>query len=332
MWWSTQGLRPKLFSTANTNAAMSRYEIFRSGNLYAYLNGGDWPSPVLLVAFDHWRPVQDHAEPGFAEEFAVANGIDVLSVRCATNAWWQYPEMPEALTVIAGFAADWDKIVTYGSSMGGYAALRYASALNAARAIAISPQYSIDPAKAPWEDRYDKEAGAIDFSRETAITPGAGFAAVVVFDPINPCDARHVARIRQDIALDEVKFPISGHPSFEFLKQIGIVAPVALGLIEGRYDRRKFRILSRMARRTTRLYWHNLTWMLEIHGHFQAAIDTELILASMQDNKPAAYAKAVGRAGAMGQKSFIEKCHLVPAADRALLLAAARAAQRQQAS
>jgi len=78
MWSSMRGSRPKSFSTANANATMSRYEIFRSDNLYAYFNGGKPPSAVLLVAFDHWRPVHNHAEPGFAEAFAVAHGIDVL--------------------------------------------------------------------------------------------------------------------------------------------------------------------------------------------------------------------------------------------------------------
>jgi len=233
--------------------------------------------------------------------------------------------MPDALAVIAEFAADWGTIVTYGSSMGGYAALRYAAALNATRAIAISPQYSIDPEKAPWEDRFRDEARAIDFTRETLMAIGTDCHAIAVFDPINPCDARHVGRIRQDIALDEVKFPISGHPTMDYLKRIGLAAPVAVGLINGDYDRRKYRAQARAARRVTPLYWANLTWMLEIHHHFPAAIDTGLIAASMQPDKVAAYDTAVRRLINMGQPDFAEKGRLVPAADRALLMAAVRA-------
>jgi len=303
---------------------MSRYEIFRSDNLTVYLNGGDPPSPTVLIAFDHWRPVHDDRDPGFAEEFAISHAIDVIYVRCQTNAWWQYPEMADALAVIAGFAADWSRVITYGSSMGGYAALRYADMLGAAAAIAISPQYSIDPATAPWEHRYDEEASAIDFIHDPLIEARAACRYIAVFDPINPWDARHIERIKGDIPLEEIKFPLSGHPSFDYLNRIGLVSPVALALIEGSYDHRHFTALARAARRSQPQYWFHLTWMLEIHGHIRAAIDTGLIHASMQDDKPAAYAKAVRRLIPMGQRSFAEKLHLVPEADRALLLEAAR--------
>ena len=53
------------------------------------------------------------------------------------------------------------RVMTYGSSMGGYAALRFARALRADAILALSPQYSIDPAVVPWEDRWRQDGARI---------------------------------------------------------------------------------------------------------------------------------------------------------------------------
>ena len=151
------------------------------------------------------------------------------------NDWYQHPEMADALAAIRGRAAGAARLTTYGSSMGGYAAIRFADAVGAHAALALSPQYSIDPLKAPFEWRWQQEAHRIRFLPDldgpirSAVTP------VIVYDPTT-LDRAHVDRIAADIPVARLRVPHSGHPVGPYLSEGELLTSLVLDMIRGTLD------------------------------------------------------------------------------------------------
>lgn len=54
------------------------------------------------------------------------------------------------------FLEQFENVVFYGASMGGYGASVFSAAAPGSKVIMISPQATIDPKKVPWENRYPK--------------------------------------------------------------------------------------------------------------------------------------------------------------------------------
>lgn len=73
-------------------------------------------------------------------------GISTLGVVCKGNLWYPSEGMKDACAAAAVVANRFTTCVLYGFSMGAYGALKYSRAIGATQVIALSPQWSIDPA------------------------------------------------------------------------------------------------------------------------------------------------------------------------------------------
>src|SRR5690606_30202022 len=133
--------------------------------------------------------------PGFGEEFLRNAGISAIHVMGVREDWYQYPEMPAAMQAVRQATAGAERVMTYGSSMGGYAALRFADAAGANAVLAISPQYSIDPKKMPFETRWHQESQRIQWRPEIDGRIVCDSYPVIVFDPIE--DGCQVERVQE---------------------------------------------------------------------------------------------------------------------------------------
>ncbi|MEQ9242446.1 hypothetical protein [Roseovarius indicus] len=96
-----------------------------------------------------------------AEEFVRSsrqNGRNhVLFVSDTLRSWYNDPGLfEEILDVVGRYRQDHGitETVTFGNSMGGYGAIVFAGRLGAKSCLAISPQYSVDPAVVPEEERW----------------------------------------------------------------------------------------------------------------------------------------------------------------------------------
>src|SRR5262249_48609659 len=119
-------------------------EIFRTNNLVARYHGSFGKSK-LVITFYPFSDTFSLDVQGFGEDFFVKRGIDSIHIIPRANNWYQYPELLAAAEAVRRFAASYDKVITYGSSMGAYAAIRLGGEVGAEAALAISPQYSMDP-------------------------------------------------------------------------------------------------------------------------------------------------------------------------------------------
>ncbi len=117
---------------------MSRKILYLSPNLKIFRNG-PWRElrDTVVVCFQYLQPEQQLNPPGFAEQFFDKYQIDAVFVNCATTEWYQYSDLSEALSILRVFTAGRRRTIPYGSSMGGYAAIRFASASGAHGSSAI---------------------------------------------------------------------------------------------------------------------------------------------------------------------------------------------------
>lgn len=215
---------------------MSEEELFRSDTLRVRrVRGAGLRIPATcFVTFGSYTVDYDLERQGFGEDFLRDEGLDAIHVVNRDNQWYQYPELPDALAVVAAAIAAVPRVFTYGSSMGGYAALRFARAVGARTAIAISPQYSLDPRVVPFETRWQADLARITF-REREYQPPA--RQIIFYDPRLRIDDQHFrlfeAQGRETVA---VGVPHAGHPVGPLLAETGALQDAIRAIVAGTFS------------------------------------------------------------------------------------------------
>jgi tetratricopeptide (TPR) repeat protein len=222
-------------------------ELFRSADLVVR-KVGDHGKSCCVVTFDSFTDFRALDRTGFGEMFLDGAGVDAIHIIPRENAWYQHPEMLDAMACVHAATRDYARVVSYGSSMGGYAALRFAGVAGATVALALSPQYSIDPAVVPWEERW--------------LEPGKHFRAVwegvlpfpslpetyIAYDPLN-IDRKHIALLARQMTFQRIRLEQGGHPVTGFLAETGMLKTLILSICHNDFDRDSF-IAEVRARRT----------------------------------------------------------------------------------
>ena len=232
--------------------------IYRGESLRA-IKVGTWdPDGPCVVTFDCYQVEDIDGRQGFGEAFFESRAIDAVHVMSRQNDWYQDEEIEAALDAIAAtLRCRSGRIITYGASMGGYAALRFANRLNASSAIAIAPQFSIDPAIAPFDRRW-KESQQIKFRSEINGPFLLPERAVVIYDPKMAEDARHVDLFKAQGDLQTVPVLYSGHSAGLLLSQLNLLGEFVIDMLEDRGDPRNLISTVRASRRQAAQYWATL--------------------------------------------------------------------------
>ncbi|WP_162560677.1 hypothetical protein [Methylobacterium durans] len=174
---------------------------------------------------------QEITAKGFLEKLGV--GFSVVE-HGDKDHWWTVACIDEAISNLKENLVG-REIVTYGFSMGGYGALRFAARLEAKRAVAFAPQDTITPSEAPFETRWAwqaQEIGAVVpparnfFSRDTEY--------YVTFDP-SDIDLFHIRRMLEFRdrckTFNVLPFWFAGHAVAASLKGAGVLSYLAKGLL-----------------------------------------------------------------------------------------------------
>lgn len=93
------------------------------------------------------------------------------------------------------FFEDFDRVVFYGTGMGGYAAAAFSVAAPGAIVLTVAPQATLDPERAGWDTRFPKTRRK-DFVTRYGYAPQMVEAADRVFvfhDPVDQMDAMHAS-------------------------------------------------------------------------------------------------------------------------------------------
>ena len=217
-----------------------RTELYRSDNLLV-VGVQPFGSRSVAITFCPWAPQPTLEQPGFGEGFLIKYGIDAIHVICRDNCWYQYDDTCAALDAAVAHAAPYANKVAMGWSMGGYAAINFSQYIGVDRVIAVSPQFSGDPAKVPFETRWSRDRRAIRFRHDRIDTLARdGRQIWLLFDDRHPIDRRHVELIRARLNVIELALPHSGHPAGAILASLGMLANTVTRMIEGNLDREEF--------------------------------------------------------------------------------------------
>jgi tetratricopeptide (TPR) repeat protein len=125
-------------------------------------------------------------------------------------------------------------ISSYGSSMGGYAAIAFSRRLRMRSVFAISPQFDITQ---EWDTRWSAAARAIDRMRivsKSDLSPGCQY--YLAFDPYD-LDNKHIAQFLRVIPHETAKLIVvqhSGHPSGYFLSDCKVLSAIAQAALLGK--------------------------------------------------------------------------------------------------
>lgn len=231
-------------------------ELFRSANVLVR----SVPTEDIsrwIVTFDNYGLGPGFDRHGFGEVFLRSYGLSAIHVLGIGDDWYQYPEMSEALAVVKDAVSGADRVMTYGSSMGGYAAVRFADAVGATAALAFSPQYSLDPAKASHETRWQEDARRIEWREDIDGPIRSSIKPVVIYDSTG-LDGWHGDRIGQDIETIAIRLPRTAHPVAVYLDEIGMLRSLGFEVLDGTIDGPATEREARSRRRTSANYFGEL--------------------------------------------------------------------------
>jgi hypothetical protein len=146
--------------------------------------------------------------------------------------WFPESSMKKAAAAINSFTSRYDKIITYGHSMGGYAALKYGRILNATCALAFCPQYSINPLViGSFDKRYTRYFDPVLNEGMEIRGEDLPEDSYVFFDPYYKTDREHVRLIEEGSGTKgvcRVNCPLTAHTTIRALSGGDTIYRIAL--------------------------------------------------------------------------------------------------------
>ncbi|WP_439493722.1 tetratricopeptide repeat protein [Bosea sp. (in: a-proteobacteria)] len=228
-------------------------------------------SDVCVVTFDAYTDNSDLDRPAFAERFLKDHQISAVHVVNGRNRWYHEPDWQDAIRAVRQSSQAYRRIVTYGSSMGGYAALAFAGHLGAQSVLALSPQYSRDPRKVPFETRWAPHSRERWLPELSGLLP-SHVAAIIAYDPMVSADRKHADCIAREMPVSRLALPYAGHGSAAFLAEVGLLVPLVLSFIEGKVDLVSLARSARDRRRQSSQYLIALAETAHAKGFYDVAL------------------------------------------------------------
>lgn len=211
-------------------------ELFRDKGLLVRKTTTE--SRVCVVTFSPYVNTNERTldRPGFGEGFLLRRQIDGIHVICRENKWYHEPGVFDAIAEIVKCSSSYDRVVTYGSSMGGYAAIHFAGLIGVHNAIAFSPQFSIQQGTCQFERRWRSDIEKISFIAAIECAPKLSGVAYLFYDPHDSSDRRHAEMFAAKYCVCLVPLPYSGHSAATFLNENGLLVPAVIDIVFDRFD------------------------------------------------------------------------------------------------
>ena len=206
-----------------------------------------------VITFDNYGIGHGFDRSGFGQDWLQGQGVSAIHVLGKAEDWYQYEDIDEALAMVRLAVSGATRVMTYGSSMGGYAAIRFADAVGAHAALALSPQYTLDPRIAGVDRRWSQDSQRIQWIDRINGPLTTTAEVVMVYDP-RGLDGWHGRRIRDDIRVSPLRLPFTAHPATSFLSEIGLLGQLVMDVLHDRLDTAGFEREARRRRSSSGVY------------------------------------------------------------------------------
>lgn len=197
---------------------------------------------TLWITFDHAGLPKHKAENrlGWGVHELAKHGWSVLSIKARAPDWFLKPDLVRFFDspAFADIARDKIRVIFYGLSMGGFGALAYSTFVPGSVVLAISPQTTLDPAKVPWEKRFDFALGE-DWTGPlgdiNSLTP-AHAEAYVIYCPANKFDGPHMERLTRFGPITQLPLIGNAHTPGGLLMEGGLLKAIVRAVGAGPMD------------------------------------------------------------------------------------------------
>ena len=256
--------------------AMDKHIVFEDEHIRAiYLKG---TTDTLVLSFgDLISRAKGNAIN--AEKSLAKYDYNVIGIMPKQKSWFPLQSMQALYEVIESLLSQFQRVVAYGGSMGGYAAIKYSKLLKADRVVSMVPQYSIDPSEV--EDR--RYTDFYDQAVNTGMRIQAGDIAesteyIVVYDPYFDLDREHYQKIKKLIPhLHTLHLPYTGHDAVAVLANSELLNDFIKHAFEPTYFYRQIR----KVKKNSKFYYRSvIAHLLGAHnealGNILKSIDLQL--------------------------------------------------------
>lgn len=186
------------------------------------------PSRPVIVSFCNYNVNLHPTKKGdFGKAFGVSAvaslGFNSVALTTNRNDWYQNKSVLRALDSIKRIARKGTPLITYGSSMGGFAAINFSEYLQADFFLAISPQFTIDREffNKINDRRWAKERELLEVTNDFIAERRCGSRkGVIVYDDKLRTDAEHASWCAKLTEGSLIALPFSGHPSGPYFNRI----------------------------------------------------------------------------------------------------------------
>ncbi|TCZ58753.1 tetratricopeptide repeat protein [Roseicella aquatilis] len=235
-------------------------------NEHAQLFRHEGHSPFTLFTFNEMG-MRANGRQYWGQSLVEKNNLDAFALVSRAPNWFPISTTVELLTNLNSSK----EIITYGHSMGAYAALKFSRLLGASHAIAFCPQASISPTDFGGKDkRYSSYFSQSLHGDMLLRSNDLAGRAHVIFDPMNSPDRMHAAAIADlgNVSLYPCRF--TGHETIKILRS----SADFLSLIEALRTNREniAQSLLNNARKRSGIYLQHLATRLSHRRHHALAL------------------------------------------------------------
>lgn len=189
---------------------------------------------ILVISFGGRGGLKDNFKRPVNEFYRLASGADdenhVLFIQDNTNSWMNGDGHDAAIAAVIDDqrkALGIERVVTLGNSMGGTMALLIAKLTQIDAAIAIAPQFSVDPKIVPFDKRWMEDRTAIAHFRYPDVSDiPFDKTRCTVMHGVQKEDGQHAPLFPVHPELTHFVFPDYGHSLASSLHKEGKLAPI----------------------------------------------------------------------------------------------------------
>ena len=211
-----------IVACAATNSAdfgmIKKSILFQSQHLLVIAQAGE--TDGIFVTFNEMG-LTTNADRFWGDTLFEKLKISAIGVMTPTPNWYPEQDIICALRAIRSIT-DGRRVVTYGHSQGGYGALKYSGALNAAAVLSFCPQWSINPDDVrTFDDRFHSNYRP-NLRNGLRIEPDDVIKnSYLLFDKHSKPDLWNAEKIQERSGTTAIHCPFSGHETVRLPAEAG---------------------------------------------------------------------------------------------------------------
>lgn len=170
--------------------------IYQDDDITCFFYQGN--SAYLLITFAPANFIPSKSIPFWGYEFSKKNQITTIGLVAKSNNWYPDASIKKLKNEVLKFSAKYINTISYGTSMGGYGAIKHGRVLGANHTVAFAAQFSIDPAIVKENDqRYSNYFLSKKNKGSCIQRQNIAQNTYIIYDPYYPEDRFNAEKIQQ---------------------------------------------------------------------------------------------------------------------------------------